>query len=346
MVLTNLSFGQHQFFNMRTTITKGNPYKGFLAYLNTEAEHQRKNGHIGVANNYRSAANSFTRFLQTKKRRDIALKKLTPLLIADYEAWLQVDGLCKNTTSFYIRALQSVYNKAVRQGLTEDHKPFVGVYRGVAKTIKRAINPHEIYRLKALDIRDALVKKGYTGKRLENLYHQLSFARDIFIFSFCARGLTFVDLAYMRKSNINGNLLVYVRRKTKQRIEVLIEPQMQEVIDRHPSHTDYLLPILTKTDDEESVFQQYRYALARYNTHLELLGKMLSGLKLTSYVCRHSWASAAYQQQVPLSIISQSMGHDSEKTTEIYLKSLACTTINKANHELLANIFRNKVNDT
>lgn len=325
----------------KTTITdEHHPRKGFLACLRNESEHQRKSGHICVANNYRSAANSFARFLQTRKKKDVSFRKLTSLLITDYETWLQVEGLCKNTTSFYIRALQSFYNKAVRRGLTEDCKPFAYAYRGIAKTVKRAISSQEIYQLKTLDIRTALINNGHSGKRLDNLQRQLTFARDLFIFSFCARGLTFVDLAYMRKSNINGNLLVYVRRKTKQRIEVLIEPQMQEVIDRHPSRTDYLLPILTKTDDEESVFQQYRYALARYNTHLELLGEMLSGLKLTSYVSRHSWASVAYQQHVPLSIISQSMGHDSEKTTEIYLKSLESTTINKANHELLSNVFK------
>ena len=330
----------------KTTITGSYLRKGFLTYLESESEHQRKNGHISVANNYRSAANSFARFLQTQKKKDVSFKKLTPLMIADYEAWLQMGGLCKNTTSFYIRALQAVYNKAVRQGLTEDHKPFVGVYRGVAKTVKRAIAPKEVCQLKALDIRAELVKKGYSGKRLRNLQHQLDFARDIFIFSFCARGLTFVDLAHMRKSNISGGSLAYVRRKTKQRIEVQMESQMQEVIDRHPSQTDYLFPILSKTGNKEAVYHQYRYALARYNASLEILGEMLGGLKLTSYVSRHSWASAAHQQHVPLSIISQSMGHDSEKTTEIYLKSLECNVINKANHELLANVFRISANNS
>ena len=76
------------------------------------------------------------------------------------------------------------------------------------------------------------------------MQHQLEFARDIFIFCFCARGLTFVDLAHLRQSDITGNLLVYVRRKTKQRIEVQMEPMMQAVIERYPSDTDYLLPIL------------------------------------------------------------------------------------------------------
>lgn len=330
----------------KTTITGKHPRKGFLAYLRSEYDHQRQNGHICVASNYRSAANSFARFLKTKGQKDMSFKKLTSLMIADYESWLQTNGLCKNTTSFYIRTLQSIYNKAVQQGLTEDRRPFANVYRGIAKTTKRAIAPYEVCRLKALDIRTALIKKGHTGKRLDNLQQQLAFARDIFIFSFCARGLTFVDLAHMRKSNIKGGMLAYVRRKTKQRIEVQIEVQMQEIINRHPSRTEYLLPILTKTEGKETIYQQYRYALYRYNTHLEMLGELLGGLKLTSYVSRHSWASAAHQQHVPLSIISQSMGHDSEKTTEIYLKSLECNIINKANHELLANVFQNEANDT
>ncbi len=314
---------------------------GFLAFLNCETEHQRQNGHISLANNYASAGNSLSRFLRTKGKTDISFKKMTSLFVTDYEAWLQANGLCRNTTSFYIRALQSVYHKAVRQGLTEDRRPFSAAYRGVARTTKRAIDAKDVCLMSTLDIRNALLSGGNyeTGKRLDNMQHQLEFARDIFIFCFCARGLTFVDLAHIRKSDITGRLLVYVRRKTRQRIEVQVEPMMQEVIDRYPSKTDYLLPILTKTGNLESVYQQYRYALGRYNACLDTLGMMMGGLKLTSYVSRHSWASAARQQNVPLSVISQSMGHDSEKTTEIYLKSLECNVINKTNHDLLNNVF-------
>ena len=319
--------------------------KGFLAFLNTEIERQRQNGHISIANNYGSAAHSFSRFLKTRKKADLSLKKVTSLLVSDYEAWLQTCGLCRNTTSFYLRALQSVYHKAVRLGMVEDRQPFSGTYRGVARTAKRAINASDIRLLRTLDIGHALLSSGEykIGRRLEKIQYNLEFARDIFIFCFCARGLTFVDLAHIRKSDINGNQLVYVRRKTKQRIEVQVEPMMQAVLDRYPSHTDYLLPILTKTGAPEDIYQQYRYALGRYNACLETLGIMLGGVKLTSYVSRHSWASAAHQHKVPLSVISQSMGHDSEKTTEIYLKSLECNVINKTNHDLLNNVFQKRV---
>ena len=313
----------------------------FIAFLNCEIAHQRQNGHISLANNYASAGNSFSRFLRTKGKSEISFKKMTSDLVSDYEAWLQTCGLCRNTTSFYIRALQSVYHKAVRQRLTEDRRPFSEAYRGVARTAKRAIDASEVCQLSTLDIRSALLSTGNygPGRRLDNMQHQLEFARDIFIFCFCARGLTFVDLAHLRKSDIRGNLLVYVRRKTKQRIEVQMEPMMQAIIERYPSDTDYLLPVLTKTGSPKEVYQQYRYALGRYNACLDMLGRMLGGLKLTSYVSRHSWASAARQQNVPLSVISQSLGHDSEKTTEIYLKSLECNVINKTNHDLLNHVF-------
>ena len=316
--------------------------KGFLAFLHSEIVRKRQNGHICLANNYSSAANSFSRFLKTRKKTDISFKKITPLLMSDYEAWLQTCGLCRNTSSFYIRALQSIYHKAVRQGITEDRQPFCGTYRGIARTAKRAIDASDVSQLSRLDIREALLSNGIygTGKRLDHMQYQLEFARDIFIFCFCARGLTFVDLAHMRKTDIAGSTLVYVRRKTKQRIEVQLEPMMQAVIDRYPSKTDYLLPILTKTDNLEAIYQQYRYALGRYNANLDTLGTLLGGLKLTSYVSRHSWASTARQLHVPLSVISQSMGHDSEKTTEIYLKSLECNVINKTNHDLLNKVFK------
>ena len=317
-----------------------NNRKSFLAFLFSEARRQKQNGHISLSNNYTSAGHSFSRFLGTSNKTDIPFGYITSELMSDYEAWLQTNCLCRNTTSFYIRALQSVYNKAVRQGIVQDCQPFCTTYRGVARTVKRAIDATDVCQLSKLDIRHALLSCGYGhGRRLDNMQHQLEFARDIFIFCFCARGLTFVDLAHMRKSDITGSQLIYVRRKTRQRIELQVEPMMQAIIDRWPSKTDYLLPILTKTGNLHTVYQQYRYALGRYNASLDTLGSMLGGLKLTSYVSRHSWASAARQHHVPLSVISQSMGHDSEKTTEIYLKSLECNIINQTNHDLLNSIF-------
>ena len=320
------------------------PSKGFLAFLKSEVEHQCENGHMGVAKNYCCASHSFAMFLAANGKKGLAFKKLTRHLMADYEGWLQAKGLCKNTTSCYIRSLQAVYNKAVRRGLTENLHPFQDTYRGVARTVKRAVSHEDIRRIQSLDIHAALLACGGRegSKRLANQERQLEFARDIFLFCFCSRGMTFVDFAYLRKADISDGIISYVRRKTRQRIKVQLEPIMQQIIDRHPSSTDYQFPLLKMTDDTGKLFNRYRYVIGWYNASLAMLGRMLGGMHLTSYVSRHSWATAAYHQHLPLSVISQSMGHESEKTTEIYLKSLESNVIDKANHYLIENILGQK----
>ena len=214
----------------------------FIAFLNFETVHQRQNGHISLANNYASAGNSFSRFLHTKGKSEISFKKMTSDLVSDYEAWLQTCGLCRNTTSFYIRALQSVYHKAVRQSLTEDRRPFDEAYRGVARTAKRAINASDICRLNALDIRGALLSSGEyeNGKRLDNMQRQLEFARDIFIFQ-CYIGCRISDLLSFTESNIvtsdNGISVQYVPSKTKEErprvVKVYLAPTAIEILERY-----------------------------------------------------------------------------------------------------------------
>lgn len=313
----------------------------FLAFAFAEAERMRQLGHLGVANNYACSARNLQRFLLTTGKRDITFGRMKSAMMADYERWLHDQGICRNTSSAYLRCLHAVFKKAVRLELACGD-PFRGTYRGVAKTAKRAIPGTVIRRIGQLDIRRRLLAQGKQDGTLHfrSLLKRLEFARDVFIFSFCARGLSFVDLAYLKKSNISHGSIRYARRKTGQRLEVRIEQPMQHIIDRWATDTPYLFPIITETCNAERIYRQYRNGIQLYNKHLKLLGEMLGGLTLTSYVSRHSWASTAHQQRVPLSIISQAMGHDSEQTTEIYLKSLECNMIDQANRRLLRNVFR------
>jgi hypothetical protein len=94
-------------------------------------------------------------------------------------------GLCPNTTSFYMRILRAVYNKAVEKGMTEQKYPFKHVYTGISKTVKRAISLNDIKRVKALEL---------------PANTSLSLARDLFLFSFYTRGMTFV-VCYSPKSD-------------------------------------------------------------------------------------------------------------------------------------------------
>ena len=213
---------------------------------------------------------------------------------------------------------------AVRRRLVEQTFPFRNVYTGVDRTRKRAVDESVISRLMRLD----------TGRS-----KSLEIARDLFMFSFYARGMAFVDMAYLRKSDIRDGIISYERRKTGQRLSVRLEPCMKSVVDRYADRardTPYVFPIL-RSAVPEAAYRQYSVALNYYNRRLKVLSDML-GLEagLSSYTSRHSWASVARNHHVPVSIISAGMGHASEQTTLIYLASLENSVIDDANRRVIA----------
>lgn len=315
----------------------------FLAFLDAQAESLVRRDRLALAQNYRSSGRCFGRYLSTLHRKDIPLRKIDAELIASYQQWLLDNGVRRNTSVFYMRNLHAVYNKAVRQQLVVDRHPFSFVQTNITYTDKRAIASVLIRNISTLDIPDSLVLLGQDPKKkpFSRMCQAMAFARDTFIFCFCARGLTFVDFAYLKHENIRQGRIIYERRKTGQRIEVEIQPQMQDFIDKYATvGGPYLFPVLTDTDAKKA-YRQYGSAIRRYNKQLARLSKVLgSDISLTSYVSRHSWATAAYHADVPLPHISEAMGHTSEHTTRIYLKSLESSKIDKENRRLLDNIFK------
>lgn len=265
---------------------------------------------------YTAALKSFMRF---RNEQDIPLDGISSDLIQMYEAWLRAREVRMNTISFYMRILRAVYNRAVEKGLVEQKEPFRHVYTGIEKTRKRAISLKEVKKLKNLDL---------------SRKPSLEFARDIFLFSFYTRGMSFIDIAYLRKSDLSNGILTYHRRKTGQLLTIRWENCMKEIVDKYEDkNSKYLLPLLCSDGDCR---KQYKNALRLVNYHLKTISKMLNIQDpITMYVARHSWASAAKQNKVPLSIISQGMGHDSEVTTQIYLASLDTSVIDKANKMIL-----------
>lgn len=272
-----------------------------------------------TAETYIATLNSFMRF---RKDNDVLLDEINSDLMMEYEVYLKMQGVTMNTVSFYMRILRATYNRAVEKGLTGQRNPFRHVYTGIDKTVKRAISLKAIKWIKELDL---------------SLKPSLDFARDMFLFSFYTRGMSFIDMAYLRKKDLQNGVLSYRRRKTGQQLFIRWEKCMQEIIDKYPKiGTDYLLPIIKKSGNER---QQYRNALRLVNNKLKEISVMV-GLQtnLTMYVSRHSWASIAKSKNVPLAIISEGMGHDSEATTQIYLASLDSSLIDKANGMILKNL--------
>lgn len=289
----------------------------------------RCSGRIRTAETYRSALNSFGRFLASCGWREsgvdsgVLMDELDGELAAAYEGWLRSGGAAPNTVSYYMRILRAVYNRAVERGLTEDRHPFRHVYTGVDKTRKRALPLRLISRIKGLDLSGSPA---------------LDLARDMFMMSFYLRGMSFVDMAFLRKQDLRGGYLTYRRRKTGRQLMIKWTAEMRRIVEKYPvNESVYLLPVIRESGgNERSVYRNMNYNI---NRSLKKIAAM-SGIDvpLTLYVARHSWASAAKAKGVPLGVISEGMGHDSEATTQIYLASLDTTAVDRANALILKSL--------
>lgn len=273
------------------------------AYAARLAERAYGEGCYSRAANYLTAVRSFTNAVG-----DVRLADMTRQAVAQYQRHLKAKGIAQNTISCYNRTLRAIYNHAVKDGLVADRRPFDGAFTGRVKTAKRSVSEHCIARLRELDLAND---------------SQLDSARDYFLFSFYAMGMPFIDVAYLRKSQIDGDALVYDRRKTGSNIRVPLTGGALGIIAKH-SHeaSPYVFSIL-QTTREPDAYQEYCTRLNAYNRSLKRLARMAGiAVSLTSYTVRHSWASMAYRQAVPLPVISQALGHARPDVTMTYIREL------------------------
>ena len=296
----------------------------FVSFCENLIEQLRQIGKMRTTETYTTTLNSFKRFMHSRKRdRDIPFDNVDSNLMIEYEQYLKSQDICPNSTSYYMRNLRAMYNRAVEKELVIQRYPFKHVYTGIDKTIKRAV-PAKIIR----QIRDM------------DLSHDssLEYARDLFMFSFYTRGMSFIDMAYLKKSNLQNGFLSYRRKKTNQQLLIKWEKPMQELIDKYnTSETSYLLPIIQNNGVDE--WHQYQNEAHRINRNLKHIGKQIGlGIPLTTYVARHAWASIAQSKNVSLPVISEALGHDSEQTTRIYLASLDASIVDTANSLILMSI--------
>lgn len=204
----------------------------------------KQNGKIRTAETYKVTLNSFKKF---RKDEDIMLDNLTSEIMEAYEAWYHNRGVTPNSISFYTRILRAVYNRAVENDIIENRNPFKHVYTGVDKTVKRALSLQTIKKIKSLDL---------------SLTPALDFARDMFLISFYLRGMSFIDMAFLRKADLVNGYITYRRRKTGQQLIIEWTKEMQFILDKYPDNvTDYLLPIIKNPGTNEI----YTYRNVGYN---------------------------------------------------------------------------------
>lgn len=278
---------------------------------------------IGTRNNYANAAN---RFMEFRGNEDLTFSQMTSEMMEMYQAWLWNRGVGQNTVSFYLRTLRTIYNKAVEVGHAPAKDIFFHVQTSNVRTAKRAITVKDIRKIEKLDLP--------RGSSLDK-------ARDLFLLSFYLRGMAFVDMAFLKKTDLKCGLVSYNRRKTHKNINIEWMKPMQAIIDKYAEQTKdspYMLPILT--GKEVTPYAAYRKVEHNTNYNLKNIGKMI-GLKipLTTYVARHTWASVALHMNIPVATISEGMGHNSYKTTQIYLESIDVATINEANKKIIQQVI-------
>lgn len=289
----------------------------FFNFMENVIARLRQLNQIGTARNYRAALGSFKRFWDNG---DIPIEAIDHVMMEDYQAYLTSTGVVPNSTSFYTRILRAVYNRAVEQGLTTDRRPFRTVFTGTEKTLKRAVSVSDIRRIRDL-----------------NLSHRpnLESARDLFLFLFLCRGMSFIDAAFLKKTDIQNGVLTYRRHKTGQLLHIKVIKQMEEIIDRYSNkESPYLLPVITHPGKDER--RQYETALRRVNKSLKVIAEMVKlPVTLTTYVTRHAWATIAKSKNIPVNIISDALGHNSVTTTQIYLASIDSSIIDYANEQVV-----------
>ena len=303
------------------------PCKTVFTFLQEQIVRQGRMQRQGTSMTYTSA---YRRFKEFREDVDLTFDELSPDMMEEYEAWLVNRGLKTNSIRFYLRTLNTLLHKAVDEGiLKEDKRLFSRVRLSYVKTTKRAISEAHIRAIQKIQLPQGTA---------------IAFARDIFMFSFYMRGMPFVDIAYLKKTDLKNGLISYCRKKTNQPLTVEWEREQKEIVERYAKQaegTPYMLPIIHKTDGTE--YKQYLRVQENVNRALKKIGTMI-GLKmpLTLYVARHSWASIAQDMNYSIAIISEGMGHHSIKTTQTYLASIDTSRINEANRMIIRRISRGK----
>ena len=301
---------------------KEQTHKTVFVFLHEQATKKEQMKRLGTARTY---GNAYRRIKAFREDVDLTFDELTPDMIASYEAWLIDRRLKQNSIRCYLRTLNTLLCKAVAEGLLSNRNLFSHVRLSYVKTTKRAISEKELKVIANLELPE---------------HSTMALARDIFMFSFYMRGMPFVDIAYLRKTDLKNGMWTYCRRKTNQCLMVEWEKAQQKILDRYAHQTEnglYLFPIINKEDGTE--YLQYQRMQTNINRALKKIGEMAElKMPLTTYVARHTWASVARDMNIPISIISEGMGHNSIKTTQVYLNSIDISRINEANKRIIKRI--------
>lgn len=290
----------------------------FVEQMNLLKQAQKLSYMLSIQQTYNS-------LLEFNKHLNIYFVDIDVAWLKRYEAWLRKQGLASNTIKGKFVDIRTMYNIAIDENIVKvEHYPFrkFKIAKLQQETAKRAISKEDISRIIEYKTDNPLVQ----------------FAIDIFTFSYIMGGINFVDISNLTKENMMDNRLVYIRHKTKKLIQLPLQDKAIELIEKyHDDDNPYLFPILKayhKTEQQK--FNRVHKIISNVNNRLKKIGKELEiPVTLTTYVARHSHATVLKKAGVATSIISESLGHSSEKITQVYLDSFGNEQMDEAMKNLL-----------
>ncbi|WP_294627666.1 site-specific integrase [uncultured Bacteroides sp.] len=293
-----------------------------IAFMRQVARELYTGGSYGTAHVYRSSLNAIIAY---HGEVDFVFREVSPQWLKGFEIHLRARGCSWNTVSTYLRTFRAVYNRAVDKGMAP-YVPnlFRSVYTGTRTDCKRS-----------LEMKDVRKIFKFVSKVTPAMYQ----TREWLLLMFLLRGLPFVDLAYLRKSDLCGDVITYRRRKTGRALSVTLTPEAKALVEKYRNRgqsSPYLFSLLKSDEGTETAYREYQSALRRFNRQLMSLGEILrTDEGLSSYTARHTWATMAYHCEIHPGIISEAMGHSSITVTETYLKPFHNKKIDEANRQVV-----------
>lgn len=282
----------------------------------------------GNARAYRDTKRSFFKFYGEGK--NLFFKDIDVQLLNKYEVFLRANDGTDGGISVKMRTIRALYNDAIQEGIaTRLNYPFTAYKISKFKNAgnKRALNAKDIEKIKNFDTTS---------------YPTLINSKNYFVFSYLTRGMNFYDMMMLKWKNVEGDKIVYVRRKTKGRFAIRITPPVKEILDYYKQKsksntTDYIFPILLSADLTPMQIELRKdKVLKAYNKHLKKIAELLHiDANITSYVARHSFANNLKEIGIPTDVISEAMGHQNLTVTQAYLKELENSVIDDAVDKLL-----------
>lgn len=315
--------------------------KGVLlkSYMLAVVDCLKEEGRYGTAHVHQSVLNSILEYAGTS----FPLSGLTPAFLKGYEEYLvQTKGREWNTSSTYMRCLQAVYHRALDEWLV----PFIpqqfrNVYTGTRRNHRRALSKSTMRKLLSGEPQISSSSCSSVGKRMSPLTVK---ARICFELMLRFRGMCFIDLAFLRKTDLRNGYLVLQRHKTGSPLRIRISSEALRLIRRcadSDPDSPYLLGILDGRLTGYPAYCDYQSKLRQLNIHLkQLAAERRIYTPVSSYCARHTWATQAKYCGISTSVISEGLGHASVTTTEAYLKAFDDSVIDEANDVVMDFLFK------